>query len=90
MKGVRPGPTTVKYFRRVQTSARFWGGLGLAVLATVGSAVDHVARSTLGIYVGFTSLLIVVGMVQQTRRQFNAYSQGPKMEKALKVSMSRF
>ncbi|XP_024532551.1 preprotein translocase subunit SCY2, chloroplastic [Selaginella moellendorffii] len=71
---VKPGRSTVEFLRKVQTSARTWGGFLLALLVTVSTIIDYKLRSlhqTGGI--SFTSMLFIVGTIIEVRRSFMAY-----------------
>jgi preprotein translocase subunit SecY len=58
---IKPGRQTIEYLRKIQSSTRFWGGLLLALLATVSTVVDYRFRAVhQGGSIGFTSMLIIV------------------------------
>ncbi|GBG77926.1 hypothetical protein CBR_g25857 [Chara braunii] len=83
--GVRPGVATIKHLGFVHASARFWGGLLLALLTTVSGLVDQRYRAKYpGLTIGFTSMLIIVGSIIQTKRAVVAYQQMPKLQKVLR------
>eukprot|EP00899_Mesostigma_viride_P018727 jgi/Mesvir1/26856/Mv20604-RA.1 len=81
--GVRPGVSTVKYLSSVQLSARFWGGVAITILAGATAAMEHACRKYLHVNIGFTSLLIIVGLIAKVRIQLEAYQQLPQMKKVI-------
>ncbi|KAL3685740.1 hypothetical protein R1sor_003762 [Riccia sorocarpa] len=82
---VKPGRRTIEYLSKVQASTRFWGGLLLALLATVSTLVDYRFRSLhQGGTIGFTSMLIIVGSIVELRRSFMAYNVMPSLSKVLR------
>ncbi|GAQ84751.1 SecY protein transport family protein [Klebsormidium nitens] len=82
---IRPGRQTVQYLRYVQTSARFWGGMLVGILAIVSTQIDAYFRQTMlgGENIGFTSMLILVGSIVQARRSVAAYQQLPRLQRVL-------
>ncbi|CAK9227034.1 unnamed protein product [Sphagnum troendelagicum] len=82
---IKPGRQTIEYLRKIQSSTRFWGGLLLALLATVSTVVDYRFRAVhQGGSIGFTSMLIIVGSIIELRRSFMAYNVMPALSKVLK------
>ncbi|BBN00232.1 preprotein translocase subunit SecY [Marchantia polymorpha subsp. ruderalis] len=82
---IKPGRRTIEYLSKVQASTRFWGGLLLALLATVSTLVDYRFRSLhQGGTIGFTSMLIIVGSIVELRRSFMAYNVMPSLSKVLR------
>ncbi|CAM6095196.1 unnamed protein product [Calypogeia fissa] len=82
---VKPGRRTIEYLTKIQASTRFWGGLLLALLATVSTLVDYRFRSLhQGGTIGFTSMLIIVGSIVELRRSFLAYNVMPSLSKVLR------
>lgn len=81
----KPGRQTIEYLTKVQQSTRFWGGVLLAMLATVSTIVDNRFRAIhQGGSIGFTSMLIIVGSIIELRRSFMAYNVMPELSKVLK------
>jgi preprotein translocase subunit SecY len=83
--GVRPGTQTIEYFRRVQAGSRFFGGILLATIATTCSLCDLWIAQIAGQAFGLTSMLIVVSTVTSVKRQIQAMSQMPKMDRVLRT-----
>lgn len=70
--GIRPGRPTSDYLARVTERLTLVGALTLGVIAV---APSYLARGAgvLTIYLGGTSLLIVVGVALETMKQLEAY-----------------
>ena len=83
--GVRPGTQTVDFFSRVQAGSRFFGGVLLATIATLCSLIDAWMSKTCGQSFGLMSMLIVVSTIVGVKRQIQAMSQMPELDKVLKT-----
>jgi preprotein translocase subunit SecY len=83
--GVRPGTQTVDHFSQVQAGSRFFGGVLLATIATLCSLIDAWMSKTCGQSFGLMSMLIVVSTIVGVKRQIQAMSQMPELDKVLKT-----
>lgn len=70
--GIRPGRPTSDYLATVTERLTLVGALTLAVIAVIPSYLSRGA-GVLTIYLGGTSLLIVVGVALETMKQLEAY-----------------
>ena len=80
---VRPGEATVRYLSELQSGSRFFGGLLLGIVAVACTMMDQWMKATVGISVGFTSMLIVVSTILQIQRQVTALAQMPKLDRVI-------
>ena len=83
LPSVRPGEQTAAYLEQLQRGSRFFDGLLLAVVATACACADNHMRSTTGVCVGFTSMLIVTSTILQMKRQITAMAQMPRLDKVM-------
>jgi preprotein translocase subunit SecY len=81
---VRPGEATVRYLTTLQNGSRFFGGLLLGIVAVACTMMDQWMKATVGISVGFTSMLIVVSTILQIQRQVVALAQMPKLDRVIR------
>lgn len=81
---VRPGEATVRYLSELQSGSRFFGGLLLGIVAVACTMMDQWMKATVGITVGFTSMLIVVSTILQIQRQVTALAQMPKLDRVIR------
>jgi preprotein translocase subunit SecY len=68
--GIRPGKPTVDYFNKSVTRLTLFGGVFLALVATVPIVVGNVMNVNLQF--GGTSLLIVVGVAIESVKQLES------------------
>lgn len=75
--GIRPGPPTSRYLAQVRNRVVFVGGLFLAAITVVLPLLTSVMTgvSTTSLYLGGTSILIVVWVALDTMRQIEAQLQ---------------
>jgi preprotein translocase subunit SecY len=71
--GIRPGRPTQEYLDRVLTRITFAGALFLAVIGLVQYYIPQLTGIATFTLVGGTSLLIVVGVAQDTMQQLEAH-----------------
>ena len=81
---LRPGEATVRYLTTLQNGSRFFGGLLLGIVAVACTMMDQWMKATVGISVGFTSMLIVVSTILQIQRQVVALAQMPKLDRVIR------
>ena len=81
---VRPGEATVRYLTTLQNGSRFFGGLLLGIVAVACTMMDQWMKATVGISVGFTSMLIVVSTILQIQRQVVALAQMPRLDRVIR------
>ncbi|KAK8960532.1 hypothetical protein KSP40_PGU021819 [Platanthera guangdongensis] len=81
---IKPGKATIEYLTKIQASICFLGGVLLSILATSSSMLDHnLRRVNENFSVGFTSVLIIVGLIIELRRSYQAYNVMPSLRKVL-------
>jgi len=83
VEGVKPGEATIRLFRYFQYITRTWGGFFLASMVTVGLVVDDYMLKQIGVTIGYTSMMIVVGTVLQAKRQIESLKQMPKLKEKI-------
>ena len=81
---VRPGEATVRYLTTLQTERKFFISLLLGNLTKACTMMDQWMKATVGISVGFTSMLIVVSTILQIQRQVVALAQMPRLDRVIR------
>ena len=80
IRGLRPGLQTITFLQFLSTTLRISGGILLGLLAVGGQVVDRWLVNELGTEpLGLSSLIILVGMGNQVKRQAKSLLQVPKL-----------
>lgn len=87
--GIRPGRATQEYLDRVMTRITFAGALFLAVIGLIQYYVPEITQIRTFSLVGGTSLLIVVGVAQDTMQNLESHLVMRNYEGFIKQSSRR-